>query len=65
MTKGEQKALEQLKRDGFARHAQFPYGGRNRPYWSLVERGEAVFDFGPKGSWLKTQGFMLPELETK
>lgn len=30
----------------------------NRPYWALVEMGLADFDFGPRNSWLKCQGFM-------
>ncbi len=31
---------------------------RNRPLWKLVNMGLAEFDSGPRGSWLKSVGFM-------
>lgn len=36
----------------------FPFAGRNKPAWRLVEMGIATFDFGPRGSWLQSYCFM-------
>jgi len=31
---------------------------RNIPMWTLVKLGLAEFDWGPRGSWLKTYSFL-------
>lgn len=62
LTKGEKAFLDELYQTGFIEHAvRFGASQRNRCGWSLVEKDLVVFDFGPRGCFLKTQGFMLPE----
>jgi hypothetical protein len=59
LTKGEIAFLEELEREGFVMHrVTFGRSQRNRCGWSLVNKGLATFDFGPRGSFLKVQGFM-------
>ena len=58
MTKRQKEALRKLKEDGFIEcKTSFGNSQANRPLWKLVSLGLADFGFGPKGSFLKTQGF--------
>ena len=58
MTRAQRKWLKVLHETGFVEHGGWGRGQRNRPLFALVAAGHAVFDIGPKGSFLKVQGFM-------
>lgn len=59
LTKAQQQALENLVNTGFTEHInRFSRSQANKPLWRLAELGLATFEFGPKGSFLMTQGFM-------
>lgn len=59
LTKAQYREALDLFEHEYTRHfmsyRQMP---RNRPLWYLVELGLAEFASGPRGSWLKSQGFM-------
>lgn len=59
LTEAQRRALEKLNGGGFVEHvAHFSRSQVNKPLWRLVELGLAAFEFGPKGSFLQTQGFV-------
>jgi hypothetical protein len=61
LTRQQRAFYRELQEKGFVEHrTQFGRSQRNRCGWKLVELGHAVFDFGPRGSMLQTQGFLLP-----
>lgn len=61
LTRQQRAFHQELQTKGFVAHrTRFGASQRNRCGWKLVELGAAVFDFGPRGSFLQTQGFMLP-----
>ena len=56
-TKQREVAIE-IHAEGYREFYMFPYAGRNKPSWRLVELGLAEMDMGPRGSWLMTYCFM-------
>lgn len=59
LTKAQREVLSKLNADGFVEHVtDFSRSQANKPLWTLVKLGLADFDWGPKGSFLKTQGFV-------
>lgn len=61
MTRAQKKWLEELRREGFVQYGGWGKGQRNRPLWALVEMGQAEFGWGPRNSFIQTQGFLLRE----
>lgn len=58
LSRKQRRALVKLHVNGFVNYYIFPYGGRNKPLWTLLDMGLAEFGFGPKDCWLQTQGFI-------
>lgn len=59
LTKRQRELYEQLQTDGFIPHRSgFGTSQQNRPLWHLVECGLAEFDWGPRDSALRVQGFL-------
>jgi len=58
LTKAQERWLREINREGFVEMGGWGSGQKNRPLFALVDMGLAEFGFGPKGSFLKTQGFM-------
>lgn len=62
LTAAQQRELQNLVATGFTEcKSSFGDSQSNRPLWTLVDLGFAEFDWGPNGSWLKTQGFSPTE----
>lgn len=58
LTKAQRRELRQMVDTGFIElGVRFGRSQSNRPRWALVEAGLAEFGFGPKDSFLQTQGF--------
>ena len=57
LTRAQKKWLKILRERGFVETGGWGNGQRNRPLFALVDKGLAVFELGPKGSFLKVQGF--------
>lgn len=56
---GEQiEAALEIHETGYREFYMFPYAGRNKPAWKLVDMGLAIMDFGPRNSFLMTYCFM-------
>lgn len=59
LTEAQKRTLAAINSTGFVEaRAGFGTSQSNRPAWKLVELGLADFDWGPSGSFLKTQGFV-------
>ena len=58
LTKQQRKIAETIFELGYAPYHTFPICAANRPCWRLVKMGLAYMDFGPKGEWLQSYGFM-------
>lgn len=59
MTRAQKRWLKRLRSDGFVAMGAWGTGQRNRPLRALVEMGYAEFGWGPKDSFLQTQGFLI------
>jgi len=57
LTRAQQKWLHKLRTHGFVERGGWGRGQRNRPLFALVEKGLAVYGYGPEGSALKVEGF--------
>lgn len=58
LSREQVKALKEMHEKGYRDFYMFPYAGRNKPSWKLVELGMAEMDMGPRDSWLMTYCFM-------
>lgn len=59
LTEAQRRVLHAIVETGFVEHKSgFGTSQSNRPAWRLVGLGFADFGFGPKHSFLQTQGFM-------
>lgn len=58
LTKRQREVALTLFETGYVNYYTFPYGGRNKPCWALVNMGLAKMDFGPRGDWLQSYCFM-------
>ncbi|GGE36530.1 hypothetical protein GCM10007276_12530 [Agaricicola taiwanensis] len=62
LTAAQKRYGERLVEHGFVEHQTgFGTSQSNRCGWALVNLGLAEFDWGPKGSFLQTQGFVPTE----
>lgn len=62
LTRAQRKWLAILRQDGFVEAGGWGRGQRNRPLNVLVELGFARFGWGPEGSFLQMQGYLLNEI---
>jgi len=59
LTKRQSELAAELLQSGFIPHRTgFGTSQRNRPLWTLVDKGIADFAWGPTGSFLQVQGFV-------
>lgn len=59
MTPSQRKWANEIFETGFVEFGSWSHRPQsNRAMWTLVVLGIVEMDFGPRGSWLKTQGFM-------
>lgn len=58
LSRKQKEYLIKAHDNGFLFHKMFPYSAMNRPVWKLVEMELLIFDWGPRGSWLKEQLFL-------
>lgn len=59
LTPAQKDWLLKLKKAGFVSRGGWGDGQRNRPLDVLCKKGLAVETWGPKGSFLKTQGYEI------
>jgi hypothetical protein len=61
LTKPQQRILDEVKRTGFVeRKTGFGRSQSNGPAERLVAMGLLTTGWGPRGSFLMTQGYLLP-----
>lgn len=62
LTRAQQRVLDEVERTGFVERASgFGRSQCNRPAERLVELGLLRSGWGPVGSFLRTQGYLLPD----
>jgi hypothetical protein len=61
LTRQQREFLAEVREAGYVLFATFPRCQRNKCGWRLVDLGLLVCEFGPRGSFLQTYCFMLPE----